>query len=101
MAILAIFSAPNFSREQYDSLRKEVNWEGNKPTGALFHVASFDDSGGIKVADVWNSKEELDTFVGSRLLPAMQKANVPAPKVEVYDAHNINAFPSLDRHRLK
>jgi hypothetical protein len=26
----------------YEELRKEVDWEHNRPAGAIFHAASFD-----------------------------------------------------------
>lgn len=64
------------------------------------HIASTDAAGDFHVADVWESQQQLDEFVGKRLLPAMQKLNVPPPKVEVFQAHNINAYAGVDRYKL-
>lgn len=100
MAILAIFSGSNITKEMYEALRKEVKWESNKPPGGLFHAAAVDGSGGMKVTDIWNSKEELDAFVNNRLMPAMQKLKVPAPKVEVFNIHNINVYEGIQKYKV-
>jgi hypothetical protein len=100
MALLVLFTAP-LNKAQYETLRKEVNWEGNYPTGVLSHVASFDDAGSIHVADVWDSEANLNAFVGTRLTPAMQKHNLPQPEVVMYPVHNINTYAALDKYRVK
>jgi hypothetical protein len=54
---------------------KGVDWEHNHPPGGIFHAAAFDNSGNnIRVADVWESKEELNKFVNERLMPVMQQS---------------------------
>ena len=42
--------------EQYDQARELVNWEGDVPDGAKFHVASFDGTA-LRVTDVWDSAD--------------------------------------------
>jgi hypothetical protein len=75
MAILAIFKGNNITKQMYESLRKEVDWEHKYPTGVILHAAAFDDSGiNIRVADVWESAEDLNRFVNERLMPVMQEA---------------------------
>jgi hypothetical protein len=101
MAILALFSSPTMSKEQYDALRREIGWETSPAPGGIFHVAGFGDQGGIHVADVWESAEALNQFVSSRLMPAMQKLNAAAPTVEVYPVHNANAFAAIDAFKVK
>lgn len=99
MAILAIFTGKGITRKMYDALRPETNWEKDHPPGGLFHACSFDDQGDLHVADVWESPEAMDQFVKSRLVPAMQKLQVPPPQVEVYPLHNMNVYPAADRYR--
>ena len=82
MAILAIFTG-NTSKSQYEALRKEVNWEQQHPAGGIFHAASFDDSGRIHVADVWESADTMNAFVEQRLLPAFTKLGLAPPEVNV------------------
>ena len=100
MAILAIFYGKGFKRENYEALRPMVNWEKDNPAGGIFHVAGFDDKGDIHVADVWESEEKMNAFVQSRLMPAIQKLGIPPPQVEVYRAHNINAYPSVEGYKI-
>lgn len=99
MAVLALFTGP-ITKDQYETLRKEVKWESDRPSGAMIHAASFDDAGHAHVADVWESAEQLDAFVGSRLMPAFQKLGFTPPTVEVHPTHNINVYSTADKYRL-
>jgi hypothetical protein len=102
MAILALFRGNNLTKQMYDSLLKEVGWERNQPPGSIFHAAAFDNSGNnIHVADVWESEEDLNKFVKEKLMPAMQKLNFPVPQTEVFQIHNVNAFPGIEKYRIK
>ena len=98
MAFLAIFTA-DMSKETYDTLIAEFSWKDFNPKGAVFHAAAFDDKGGIHVADVWESQEELDAFVGAQLVPTFQKHNVPLPSVEIFPVHNIQVQPAVDKYK--
>lgn len=98
MAILAIFTA-NMSKDEYEKLLNEVDWKRNWAPGAMMHVASFDDAGGIHVADVWESAQKMNAFVEQRLMPAFQKLGLNPPNVEVYPAHNIDSHSSLSQYQ--
>ena len=37
MAILGIFTGEGFTKQIYEELRKEVEWEHDKDTGQIFH----------------------------------------------------------------
>ncbi len=100
MTVLAIFSAAGISKDMYDALMKEIDEVRNPPAGLILHAASFDDNGGVHVADVWASPDELNDFVNSRLMPAMAKHNAPAPDVQVFPVHNINAYASVDQFKV-
>src|SRR5512141_2012567 len=99
MAILAIFTG-NVSKSQYEALRKEIDWERQQPQGVIIHAASFDDSDRIHVADVWESADAMNAYVGQRLMPAFKKLGIAPPKVAVYPIHNLNAFKSMDKHKI-
>lgn len=99
MSILALFTG-NITQSQYEALRKEANWEGQQPNGGVFHCASFDESDHIHVADVWESAEVMGAFVEQRLAPAMQKLQITPPDVAVYPVHNINAYHTIEKHRI-
>src|SRR5437870_4394008 len=75
--------------EQYDEVRKIVQWEEIPATGGLFHVAYFD-KGGLRVQDVWETPEDFNNFVNNRLMPGVAQAGVTSqPEVEVYPVHAI------------
>ena len=77
------------TKEQYEQLRKLVNWEGNVPTGAVLHLAAFDDKG-LYVTDVWESSDDCNNFLHSRLMPEVKKLGIPGePKVEMRPLHAI------------
>lgn len=100
MAILAIFTGMGITKDAYDRLRKEIDWAHQPPAGAILHAASFDEQGHAHVADIWASPEALNDFVNGRLMPAMQKANVLPPEVQVYPLHNIDAYAAIDQFKV-
>ena len=77
--------------EQYDEARKLVNWEGDAPDGARFHIAWFDDDG-LRVVDLWDSPGQFQAFVENRLNPGVQEVGIEGePEVEFSDAHAVFA----------
>ena len=44
--------------DQYEKVRKAVNWEGDNPKGGLFHVAGFS-NGALRVTDIWASEDNF------------------------------------------
>jgi hypothetical protein len=82
--------------EEYEAVRKHVNWEGDVPSGAIFHVMAVND-GGVRVTDVWESAEAFDAFVRDRLMPGVKELGIPGePQVEILPAHAVFA-PGYDR----
>ena len=101
LVILVIFTGNNITKQMYESLRKEIDWERKPPKGSLFHAAAFDDSGNtVHVANVWESEEDLNSFVGSRLMPYMINNKIPEPKVEIFQINDVSAFPGIDKYRV-
>jgi heme-degrading monooxygenase HmoA len=91
MAIVMQMSWPEVTKEQYEKVRKEANWEGDVPRGAKLHVAYFAKDG-FHVLDLWNSAQDFNAFVETRLMAAVQKAGIKTePKVEISEAHAIFA----------
>jgi hypothetical protein len=91
MATVMLMHWPEVSLEQYDKARKEINWEGNTPKGAKFHVAWMGKDG-FHVLDIWESREEFERFVQDRLMPGVQKVGIQGqPKVEFEEAYAIFA----------
>lgn len=100
MAILAIFTGKGLTKKMYEDLRREVGWEREHPSGGILHASSFDEAGNIHVADIWESEEQMNAFVQNRLIPTMQKLNVPPPQAEVYPIHTVQAYSAIEQYRL-
>ena len=82
--------------DQYEKLRKSVNWEGNMPKGAVFHVAAFHNNA-LRVTDIWESAEDCQNFVQQRLMPHVAAVGIHnEPQVELIPVHAI-FIPALQR----
>jgi hypothetical protein len=99
MPVLAVFHS-TMDKDAYEKLRRAVDWETDTPSGAMFHSAGTDENGHVHVADVWESQDQLNNFVQSRLMPAFMKAGLTPPDVSVYPTVNINAFSTIEPYRL-
>jgi hypothetical protein len=101
MAVLGIFTGQGFTKQMYEDLRKEVDWENNPPAGIILHAAALDKSGNIQVADLWESEQDFTNYFNSKLKAGFDKINAPMPKGEFYQVHNINANQSIESYKLK
>jgi hypothetical protein len=101
MAIHLITRGEGFTKDLYEKARKEVNWEGNPPPGLILHVASFDNSGSIHVSDIWESEDQWNNFLNTRLMFYMQKNRVPPLKTEIFPIHNVNALSGIDNYKRR
>src|SRR5262249_18909067 len=91
MAIVMSMHWPEASLEEYDQARKDVKWETDVPAGAKFHVAWMADDG-LRVLDLWNSAEEVQRFVETRLNPAVARMGIQGkPRVLISPVHAIFA----------
>jgi heme-degrading monooxygenase HmoA len=82
MATVMSMHWPEVTEDTYEQVRCEVNWEGDAPKGAKFHVAWLADDG-FRVLDLWESREEFEAFVQHRLTPGVQNAGIQGqPRVE-------------------
>ena len=79
------------TQDQYDQVLSLVRWETDVPSGAKYHVASFDGDG-LRVTDVWDSADDFNRFAQERLMPGVQQVGIAGePEIEVTDAHRIFA----------
>jgi len=89
MSVVMKMHWPEVSKEQYEAARREINWEGDVPSGAQFHVSWFGPDG-FRVMDVWDSAEDFQRFVETRLQPGVQKIGIQGqPKVEISEAYAV------------
>ena len=75
--------------DQYDTLRGIVRWDNDVPAGMRFHVASFDD-GILRMTDVWDSAEQFNEFVTTRIVPGLQQLGIAGtPDIIMTEAHEL------------
>ena len=73
MAFVMRMEWPEVTPELYDKVREIVDWEQSVAAGAVFHIAFFDE-GGFKAIDIWETPEQFQAFVDSRLMPGIAEA---------------------------
>jgi hypothetical protein len=101
MAILCISTLPKeVTLEQVMGTSKAIA-AGGPPAGGISHAVTVD-GGQIKVYDVWESEEALNTFTTERLIPAIQAsmtsmgmdpATMPQPEIQIFEAHDAMGVP--------
>ena len=90
MAVAVQLDFKDATLSQYDQVIAKM---GFRPTGAgaphgLFHwVTKTDD--GIRVVDVWDSKEAFEKFAQDEIGPFTQEVGIPSPpNVQFFELHN-------------
>ena len=78
--------------EQYDAINAQMGIEDNHPAGLIFHAAGpIKDGWGV--IDFWESREQFDTFLDTRIGPAIAAlgdAGPPnSPEVKEFPVHNM------------
>ena len=90
MAVAVQLDFDGGTLEQYDEVCKLMGLtpKGPGPAGSISHFATMTPSG-LRVVDVWESKEQFETFAQEQIGPMSQKAGLPGPpKLEFFDVHN-------------
>ncbi|MDX6507388.1 MAG: hypothetical protein QOG06_2032 [Gaiellaceae bacterium] len=88
--ILARFTtAGNVSTDQYDETIRRLEKSGDwLPEGLDLHVA-FKSNGSLRVSEIWDSREQLDSF-GGRLMPILKDVGIELDgRPELVEIHNL------------
>ena len=89
MPVAIIMDFPGATLEQYDQILDKMGLtEGSTPPNAIFHwVTATDD--GIRVVDVWETREAYDQFAEEQIGPYSQEVGIPGPpQTSYHDVHN-------------
>ncbi len=76
--------------DQYDQViqRMGLVQGGPMPDGGISHWVAATD-GGIRVVDVWETREQFDRFSQEQIGPFSQEAGIEGPpEMTFYDVHN-------------
>lgn len=75
---------------QYDQVIEKMGFQRGGPgaPGSLFHWVTQAESG-IRVTDVWETREQFERFAQEKIRPYTAEAGVPEPpEVTFFDVYN-------------
>ena len=90
MAVGVIQNLDGATLEQYDQILEKMGLTagGRHLPGCLFHWVSKTDDG-LRVIDVWESREQFDRFAEEQIGPFSEEVGFPnPPETTFYDVHN-------------
>ena len=90
MSIVVRFAPPSPPPTgQYDETIRRLEGDGGEfpPDGLEYHIAFLVD-GGIRVSEIWDSREKWEAF-GERLMPILADVGIEPGEPEVFEVHNI------------
>jgi hypothetical protein len=90
MAIGVQQDFPGATLAQYDQVIEKMGFRpgGTGAPGGLFHWVTKTDAG-IRVVDVWESREQFEKFGAEKVGPITAQVGVPAPpKITFFEVHN-------------
>jgi hypothetical protein len=89
MAVIVEVVLPGLTKEQYDTIRREVGWLDSAPVGGLSHVTWWEGPDCHNL-DSWQDEAAFGAFGQERLGPALEKLGI---QVEVnptfHEAHEV------------
>jgi hypothetical protein len=89
MSVLIRFAPTSpTTTEQYDETIRRLQEAGDfPPDGMEYHVCFLSD-GNVRVSEIWDSREQIDTFA-DRLMPLLAEVGIDPGEPEVLEIHNI------------
>jgi hypothetical protein len=92
MAIGVLLDIPGGTQEQYEEINQKAFGNPKGPaeplSGLIIHTAGAT-SGGWRIFDVWESREQFDRFNDEYIMPAVQGMDLPQVPPEVYELANL------------
>lgn len=88
MSIARIFTAKGWTAAQYDALIDHMQLGGRSAPGVLFHWAA-ETPDGMKVIDVYDSRDSADRLAQTKVGPAAQALGLPMPEISEYAVHAV------------
>lgn len=89
--ICRIYDVKGGKLEHYDAVADRIGSE--KPQGAHVHIAAATDDG-FMVIEVWDSVEDVDSYMaeglGDAIQEVMQEGGVPEPKFSEAEVHKLD-----------
>jgi len=90
MAIAVVMDFNGATLEQYDQVIEKMHFSPGAPgaPGGMFHWCAASEHG-VRVTDVWQTREQFDAFAQEQIGPITAEAGMPGPpEMTFYDVHN-------------
>lgn len=90
MAVAIVMDFEGATLDQYNQVIERMGFspQGAGAPGGLFHWVT-ETGDGIRVTDVWESREQFDAFAGATIGPITQEVGIPAPpQLSFHPVHN-------------
>jgi hypothetical protein len=88
VSVVVRFAPASLTAQQYDEAVRRLKETGDFPPSGLDYHVCFGSDGNLRVSEIWDSPEQLETF-GERLMPVLQEVGIEPGKPEVHEVHNI------------
>jgi hypothetical protein len=97
MAVVFIQEMQGATREMIEAVTNEMDVANDPPAGLIAHAAC-EVPGGIRIVDMWESREDHEAFARDRLQGALQTvaerngmnmSEMPEPQAEFIEAFDI------------
>jgi len=88
MAWAYVQDNPEATLDLYDRVEEELGDE--VPPGLIVHVAGEGPNGGVRIIDVWESKEVFERFRDERLLPTIERVAGSPPDSRQRSTEELN-----------
>ena len=90
MSIVVRFNPVSLTAEKYqESIRRIEEAEVEFPPEGLDYHVCFGSEGNLRVSEVWDSREQLETF-GEQLMPILAETGIEfSSEPEILEVHNI------------
>ena len=90
MAVGVVMEFDGGTLDQYDQVIEKMGLRpgGEMPEGGISHWVTKTDNG-IRVTDVWETREQFEQFAQEQIGPYSQEVGIPGPpEITFYEAHN-------------
>ena len=90
MAVAVQLDFEGATLDQYDAVCKLMGLtpKGPGPAGAISHFSTMTDTG-LRVVDVWESREQFEKFAQEQIGPFSQEAGMASqPAMQFFEVHN-------------
>jgi hypothetical protein len=99
MPVMTLFRSPNINQMHYDAIIQALNLQEQPQVGMLSHACGFDQNG-ICVQDIWESRQDFDSFLNGRLKPAFAKLGLTFVEPEIIETYRFGVSEGVDRYKL-